>query len=139
MRVEKIYIADDGTKFFNEKECVTYENENSYKEFFENYGNKIRFYGRDGQFIKKEDLSDFDFDYLDYVYLEDDTLAKITGDYIEKYVPSPFQEFGNIAGYFWWDSDKEEWKDFQTEYNILIEKNKTGFFIEYLLKLGKDV
>jgi len=84
---------------------------------------RFDFYGREGQLIKKEDLSEFDLDYLDYIYLEDNTLAEITASYIEEYIPSPFEQFGNIAGYFWWDSDDEEWKDFSQEYNNLIKKN----------------
>lgn len=138
MIVEKIYIAYDGTRFSNENDCKQYEEQNNYKELFENYGDKIRFYGKEGQFIKPEELSEYDFDYLDYVYLEDNTLAEITADYIEKDIPSPFEQFGNIAGYFWWDCDNEEWHDFASEYNDLIEKNKTGFDLKYLLGLRKE-
>ena len=43
MRVEKIYIAYDGTHFSNENDCKQYEEQNDYKKLFENYGDKIRF------------------------------------------------------------------------------------------------
>lgn len=138
MRVEKVYIAYDGTQFSNEKDCVEYEEQNNYKELFENYGDKIRFYGKEAQFIKPEELSEYDFDYLDYVYLEDDTLAEITAAYMEKDMHSPFQQFGNVAGYFWWDDEVAEWKDFQREYENLIEKNKTGFDLKHILNLREE-
>ena len=138
MRVETIYIAFDGTQFSNKKDCVEYEEKNNDKEFFENYGSKIRFYGTEGQFLKAEELSEYDFDYLDYIYLEDSNLAEITANYIEERIPSPFQDFGNVAGYFWWDYDNEKWKDFSQEYNNLIEKNKTGFRIEYISNLREE-
>ena len=139
MRVEKAYIAYDGTRFYNEDDCINYERENSYNEFFKNYGSKIRFYGAEGQILKAEELSEYDFDYLDYIYLEDSNLVEITANNIEGRIPSPFKDFGNIAGYFWWDHDAETWKDFQREYKNLIEKNKTGFSIEYLSNLRRDV
>jgi hypothetical protein len=138
MRVKKVYIAYDGTQFSNEKDCVEYEKQNNYKELFENYGSKIRFYGNEGQFLQVEELSEYDFDNLDYIYLEDSNLAEITANYIEESIPSPFKDFGNIAGYFWWDYDNEEWHDFAREYNNLIEKNKTGFDLKYLLNLREE-
>ena len=141
MRVESIYIANDGKRFSNESDCKHYEEQNYYKEFFNNYGSKIRFYGKDGHFIKTEELSAFDYLELDYIYIEDDAFAEITMEYLENEqdMSSPFSKFREFAGYFYWDHEQDEWKDFQSEYENLIEKNKTGFSIEYLSELRKEV
>ena len=141
MRVEKAYIAYDGTRFYNEDDCKQYEEQNYYKEFLNNYGSKIRFYEKDGHFIESEELSEFNFLNLDYIYIEDDVFAEITMQYLEneKDINSPFSTFGEIAGYFYWDHEESEWKNFQREYNNLIKKNKTGFSLEYLSKMRKEV
>lgn len=140
MKIEKIYIAEDGTKFLNEQECITYESENTYKLFFEHYGKNIYFYDDQQHFVEKTELRCFNYNKLDYILVTNAEIIALVSKFIEDVgeISSPFNQFGYRRGLYYYDYDMDEWHDWIQDYNDLVQKNVTPFDHDYLLDLRKE-
>lgn len=94
MKEIKYYLADDGTKFENEDECVQYESQQKLKEYI----NDFQFFDRNKNLIPIEEA---DENKVDIIVIKTSAAATYVGEWFEDrgcYNPFCGCEFGHEVG-----------------------------------------
>lgn len=134
---EKItYVAIDGREFENERECVDYEN--SLK--LNNLCKSTIFLNQDFKIMNTNRLIPAEVFYI-YVNNDDDK-EFIDNFFASDWCSSPFSiyngqdvDLSEYSGWFYYDSDEDEWKHFETE--VQVYKNMENNFTKIML--DKDI
>lgn len=111
MTIETTYIADDGTEFDTEEECLEYEDE------FKRLMDSAQFF--DDNFVTRHTLEDIEYDAV-YVYIRDSKKAEKLFDRLYTLIsfePPSFVSYK--SGDVLWYSDNGEWVNVNSEINRL--------------------
>lgn len=134
--IEKIiYVAIDGAEFDNEKECVEYENSlraNSLSK-------TTLFLNAQFEIMNIQTLNP---EQVFYIYVDNDDDKKFIENFFDSnWCSSPFTTYkgqdvdlSDYSGWFYYDSDEDEWKHFETE--IQIYKDMENNFSKIMLDKG---
>ena len=133
---EKItYVAIDGREFEDEQECIDYEK-----------SLKLNNLCRSTTFLDEEfqimDIKTLDPQQVYYIYVNNDDDKKFINDFFtENWSSSPFStgygQYTNLSeysGWFYFDTNQDEWKHFETE--IQIYKDMENNFSKIMLDKG---
>lgn len=124
MRIERIYVADDGTRFEHEHECQKYEMEKRTNEYrcLEDY---IIFYNIVGNRIPYTSLSGYVVYYAKVIQLPDWQADTPELSAWEALVPSELDDKAESWGPGWYISDGddnwESWENYSNEYSSRCE------------------
>ena len=114
MKTIMYFVAEDGTRFENEDECVRYERAakaNSFK-------NEISFYDAD----RKPMNVDGDFDSVYFILVKSLGAAQwLINLCRDEGCESPFDYRGVKPGLYWWDDDFGHWRCWEEESDKLDE------------------
>ena len=114
MKEVRYWLANDGTKFDDECDCIRYEK----KKKFEHYKNDFAFYDEQKNIILPEEA---DVEEISIIVMKTPAAAEYVGDWFEEYgCYNPFDgcEFGNEIGTWVWGELLEmgdEWIKLETE------------------------
>lgn len=119
MREKIIYVAIDGVEFDNEQECVKYEgslraNSLSKTTLFLNEQFEIM------------NIQTLNPEQVFYIYVDNDDDKKFIENFFDSnWCSSPFTiykgqdvDLSEYSGWFYYDSDEDEWKHFETEVQV---------------------
>ena len=114
-----IYRADDGTDFYSEGECETYEN----KKKIAAMNLQSRFFDSDGNLM---DITDLYYCIENGWYMEIANMAEaqFIAEYAECEVGITLFAVRPCMGRFYWDNNAEEWRNVEELYAIYAEKLK---------------
>lgn len=119
MRIERVYVADDGTKFTSEHECQTYELNQRLGQYLclEDY---IIFYNIMGNPIPYTALSNYSIYYAKVMQIPDWNDCPERAAW-EELVPSELDDKVESWGPGWYVSDGddnwESWENYSNEYS----------------------
>ena len=115
--IEKIvYVADDGKEFETEEECIAYENRDSIHKILD----AVTLYNIDGERINRATVFE-NFIELFNSYLTKYLIIDSSANEEDLIRFSSFLynvhgvEFPTCAGKYRWDSDKENWVEFEED------------------------
>ncbi len=133
-----IYVAIDGVEFENEIECINYEK-----------SLKLNDLCKSTTFLNEEfeviDNQNFEAEKIYYIYVNnDDDKKSINNFFTNDWCSSPFStdysqdiDLSKYSGWFYYDSNQDEWKHFETE--IQTYKDMENNFKKIMLDKGIKV
>ena len=133
MREKIIYVAIDGVEFDNEQECMKYEgslraNSLSKTTLFLNEQFEIM------------NIQTLNPEQVFYIYVDNDDDKKAIDEYFSNHwCSNPFAkdycqyvDLSDYSGWFYYDTEKDEWKHFETEVQVYkdMENNFTKIMLD---------
>lgn len=123
--IEKtVYVANDGTEFENERECLEYEALTDFSDILRT----VDFYSENGEIIPSgHDLNQFNRAYDDALFIVIPSSSKLKDERIKKFSDDVMDEvygktFPTATGIYRWDGWNEEWVSFEDDSQELNEK-----------------
>lgn len=123
--IEKtVYVANDGTEFENERECLEYEASTDFSDILR----AVDFYSEKGEIIPSgHDLTQFNRAYDDALFIVIPSSSKLKDERIEKFSDDVMNEvygkvFPTATGIYRWDGWNEEWVSFEADSEELNER-----------------
>ena len=114
MKTITYFVAEDGTRFENEEDCVRYERAAKTHPF----KNEIAFYDSDRQPMSLDE----DFDSVYFILIKNLLAAQwLRGLCHDEGCESPFECREIKPGLYWWDEDFHYWRCWEEESDKLVE------------------
>lgn len=123
--IEKtVYVANDGTEFENEEECLEYEAVTNFSDIL----HTVLFHSETGEIIpSNHDLNQFNRAYDDALFIVIPSSSNLKDERIKKFSDNVMNDlygkiFPTTTGIYRWNAWDDEWTSFEDDSNELIEK-----------------